>query len=31
VELIAACFDTHDQPEGMDAFLEGRDPAFRGE
>jgi enoyl-CoA hydratase len=31
MELIAACFDTHDQSEGMDAFLEGRDPAFRGE
>ena len=27
---IAACFDTHDQAEGMAAFLEGREPAFEG-
>jgi enoyl-CoA hydratase len=31
MELIAACFDTRDQREGMAAFLEGRDPVFRGE
>ncbi|MFT4881461.1 MAG: enoyl-CoA hydratase [Salinirussus sp.] len=30
MELIAACFDTHDQSEGMNAFLEGREPTFRG-
>ena len=30
LESIAACFDTHDQQEAMDAFLEGRDPAFEG-
>ncbi|WP_254538479.1 enoyl-CoA hydratase/isomerase family protein [Halomarina litorea] len=29
-ETIAACFDTHDQREGMTAFLEGRAPAFEG-
>lgn len=31
MELIAACFDTRDQSEAMAAFLEGRDPEFRGE
>lgn len=31
MELIAACFDTRDQTEAMEAFLEGREPAFRGE
>lgn len=28
LESIAACFNTHDQQEAMDAFLEGRDPEF---
>lgn len=30
LESIAACFDTHDQREAMDAFLDGRDPEFHG-
>lgn len=30
MELIAACFDTRDQSEAMAAFLEGREPTFRG-
>jgi enoyl-CoA hydratase len=30
LETIAACFDTRDQQEAMDAFLEGRDPEFQG-
>lgn len=30
LESIAACFDTHDQQEAMDAFLEDRDPVFEG-
>lgn len=29
-ETIAACFDTHDQREGMAAFLEEREPEFEG-
>ncbi|ADJ16841.1 Enoyl-CoA hydratase/isomerase [Halalkalicoccus jeotgali B3] len=31
LETIAACFDTHDQTEAMDAFLESRDPSFVGQ
>ena len=31
MELIAACFDTRDQTEAMAAFLEGREPTYRGE
>lgn len=31
LELIAACFDTTDQTEAMEAFFEDRDPVFRGE
>lgn len=31
LETIAACFDTHDQTEAMEAFLESRDPAFEGQ
>lgn len=30
LESIAACFDTHDQQEAMDAFLEDREPVFEG-
>jgi len=30
MELIAACFDTRDQVEAMEAFLEGREPTFWG-
>jgi enoyl-CoA hydratase len=30
LEAIAACFETHDQREAMDAFLEDREPAFEG-
>lgn len=30
LETIAACFDTYDQTEAMEAFLESRDPSFEG-
>lgn len=30
LETIAACFDTDDQTEAMEAFLESREPDFRG-
>lgn len=30
LETIAACFDTHDQTEAMEAFLESREPVFEG-
>lgn len=30
LETIAACFDTHDQTEAMEAFLESGDPEFGG-
>lgn len=30
METIATCFDTHDQAEAMTAFLEDREPIFRG-
>jgi enoyl-CoA hydratase len=31
LESIAACFDTRDQREAMDAFLENREPTFEGQ
>lgn len=31
IEMIAACFDTYDQQEAMEAFIEDRKPEFRGE
>ncbi|WP_224449657.1 enoyl-CoA hydratase/isomerase family protein [Haloprofundus salilacus] len=30
-ELFVGLFDSHDKNEGIDAFLEGRDPQWRGE
>ncbi|QCJ48425.1 enoyl-CoA hydratase/isomerase family protein [Haloprofundus sp. MHR1] len=30
-ELFVGLFDSHDKNEGIDAFLEGRDPEWRGE
>lgn len=30
LEAIVACFDTYDQTEAMEAFLESRDPEFEG-
>lgn len=30
LETIAACFDTYDQREAMEAFLENREPEFEG-
>jgi len=30
LETIAACFDTDDQTEAMEAFLESREPTFEG-
>ncbi|WP_224268955.1 enoyl-CoA hydratase/isomerase family protein [Haloprofundus salinisoli] len=30
-ELFVGLFDSHDKNEGIDAFLEGRDPDWRGE
>jgi enoyl-CoA hydratase/carnithine racemase len=30
VELYVRCFETHDQKEGMKAFIEKRKPKFSG-
>jgi enoyl-CoA hydratase len=30
-ELFVGLFDSHDKDEGIDAFLENRDPEWRGE